>query len=595
MWPGASPSSLANGAAGLTIAALVIAGLYFGSPIFIPFVLAGVLSFILQPLVRWLHRRYVPRTAAVLGVVLATTLAIGLLVSFIAREASFLAAELPKYESNLREKAKDATDALQRVGIWYNVSRLYERLESDVTVQKEAAPLKVEVQQNELRPFVAILEYVKLTLIPLTTLALVFIFTVLILLQYYDLRDRVVYLFGPTEIGRTTQAFNEAAHDLSKYFRLQASLNLSFGIVIGVCLWLVGLPNAALWAALAALSRFVPYIGGVIAAAGPLLMAAAVDPTWATVLTVGAIILVAEMFVGYVVEPLLFGTKTRMSPLAVVTAAVFWTTLWGPIGLILALPITLAVIVFGEHVPRLRFLQVLFGNNPTLSDSQRLYHLLLANHPARAFEDLSRYIAEKKSLFDYMDQVFIPAMALASKDVNNGILKHSQREELKQAIVEFAELFKETVKMRATERDSPSAPLKEDWKILLISARGAFDQAIVELTSVLLREESCLNVTASSLGGLTGIAQSAANENAVDYFAIATTGSVTDSQLNLLLRRAKRDLVPLQIAVLRGCVGDKSDNTSYVKMFHSVKALEKDILQSSTAKPANRDQKSDAS
>ena len=235
MWPGSSPTSLVNGAAGMTIIALVIAALHFADDFLIPLALAGFLSFILQPLVQWLDDRRWPRPMAVLSVVVVTTILLSLASLFLAREVSNLAAELPRYETNLREKARAAADALQSVGVWHKAAKVLERVEGELKTQPtEAAPLKVEVRQD-LRPLAALLDLVHLSLSPLATVGLVFLFTVFILLQYHDLRDRIVRLMGPGEIGRSTQALNEAALDLAHFFRLQASLNLSFGIIVRNC------------------------------------------------------------------------------------------------------------------------------------------------------------------------------------------------------------------------------------------------------------------------------------------------------------------------------------------------------------------------
>jgi predicted PurR-regulated permease PerM len=582
MWPGASPASLTNGAAGMTVIALVIAALYFGASLFIPLALAGLLSFILQPLVRWLHRRWIPRAIAVLSVVLATTFLLGLAVSFLAREATFLAGQLPQYESNLQNKAKAASESLQNVGIFYNATRFFQRVETELKSPNETQPLKVEVTQEEFRSLATLLAYAKLTLSPLATLGLTFLFTIFILLQYYDLRDRLVYLFGPTEIGRTTQAFNEAALDLSKFFRLQAGLNLCFGIVVGIALWIVGLPNPALWGALAGVSRFVPYIGGIVAAAGPILMAAAVDPGWTMVFAAAIVILAAEVLVGYAVEPFLFGAKTRMSPLAVLTAAAFWTTIWGPVGLILALPITLAIVVFGEHVPRLAFIRVLFGNNPALSAAQRLYHLLLAGHTATASEEVIRHVAAKKPVTEYLDEVFIPAMSIATRDLNNGVFRRDQLEGLKQTTKEFVEQFKEVAEMHAASPGASATPAIPRGNVLVVAGRGTFDQAVADLTTFVLQQSDQISVSCTSLGGLTGISSAAAKsgEAAIRYLVISTVGGVTESQIELLCRRAERDLHPEQIAILHppGHHLDLPTENFSGRIFSSSKELRNDIL-----------------
>jgi predicted PurR-regulated permease PerM len=235
MWPGSSPSSLINGAAGLTIFALVIAGLYLTRDIMIPLVAAGFLSFLLQPLVQWLVDWRLPRALAVTLIVLSSFVVLGTIGTFLATEVSALADELPRYESNLRLKARDAAEQLHGVGVWTNAANVLKRIEGELAQPStKTEPLKVEVQSGSSSPFATLIRYAELSLKPLTTIGLMFLFTVFILLQYHDIRDRVVRLMGETEIGRSTQALNEAALDLSHFFRLQAALNVSFGLAIGV-------------------------------------------------------------------------------------------------------------------------------------------------------------------------------------------------------------------------------------------------------------------------------------------------------------------------------------------------------------------------
>ncbi len=581
MWPGSTPSSVVNAAASLTIMAIIIAALYLGAHILIPLALAGVLSFLLQPLVRWVRARLLPRTLAVLSVVMVTTFFIGLAGSFLAREVSYLVGDLPKYESNLRDKAKAASNALQSVGIWSNAFQMFERMETDFKTAKDAPPLKVEIKQEDLRSLTTLLAYAKLTLAPLATLGLTFLFTIFILLQYNDLRDRVVFLFGPSEIGRTTQAFNEAAHDLSKFFRLQAGLNLSFGIVVGLALWLIGLPNPVLWGALAAVSRFVPYVGGIVAAVGPILIAASVDPGWGMVITTAVVIILAEVLVGYAVEPLLFGTHTPMSPLAVLAAASFWTTVWGPVGLILAVPITLAIVVFGEHVPRLAFLRVLFGNTPTLSEAQRLYHQLLAGNASVAIEDAGEATKDRQSVIAYAENVFLPAMAIASRDLRHGVFRDEQLAELKRTTKEFVEQFKEIAEDHFLHEVQGVDAAAEDCRVVVVGGRGPFDQAAAELSAFVISDPKSNLVSCTALGGLTGIASAAApDEGAVRYLVIVTAGGVTDAQLDLLSRRALRDLRPERIGILIADHVSPKEARAEIKKpkFHSLKALRADVL-----------------
>ena len=453
---------------------------------------------------------------------------------------------------------------------------------SSKTQPTEAAPLKVEVQKEETRPLASLLAYVHFSLAPLATAGLMFLFTVFILLQYHDLRDRIVRLMGPSEIGRSTQALNEAALDLAHFFRLQAGLNLSFGIVVGIVLWQIGLPNPALWGALAAVSRFIPYVGGAVAAVGPVLVAASVDPGWGMLIATAAAIAVAEFTVGQIIEPLLFGTKTRLSPLAVLLAAAFWTTLWGPVGLILALPLTLGLVVFGEHLPHLSFLRVVLGNNPALTAEQRLYHLLLAGDASEAAEEAAKFLKER-SLEDYLDEVAIPALSIAAKDSNKQILRHEQLIELKATTGEFVELCKDMIDMRRDENVQPQPKVRSiEGSVVVLPARGTFDQAAGELFVLSLRGAGIQTATCASPGGLTGISAAAdQRRGSINYVAIVTVGTATPTQLDLLKRRALRDLCPnrLGLFISDGSPKQQKSGVASTERLSSLKSMLRDIAK----------------
>jgi predicted PurR-regulated permease PerM len=194
---------------------------------------------------------------------------------------------------------------------------------------------------------------------PLATLAIVFVVAVFILIQRDDLRDRIVRLFGTRDLHRTTLAMDDAARRLSRYFLVQLGINACFGLVVAIGLYFIGLPSPLLWGTIAALMRFVPYIGSYVAAGAPILLAAAVEPGWSKALWVGALFLVTEPIIGQLVEPMLYGRSTGLSPLSVVISAIFWGWLWGPVGLIISTPLTLCFVVLGRHVEQFEFLNVL--------------------------------------------------------------------------------------------------------------------------------------------------------------------------------------------------------------------------------------------
>ena len=561
MWAGPPAANIVNTTAGLIVAALVIAALSLGRDFLIPFTLAGLFSFALQPAVRWLDDHKLPRPAAVVLVVLSLLAATGTVGTFLALEVSAFAEELPRYETNLRSKIREVTSRFEGAGIWQTASRVLRNVEAEIKEPPQSGnPVKVEVQNEHSSPFAAFLTYLQLSILPLTSAGLALLFTVFILLQYHDLRDRIVRVMGLAEIGRSTQALNDAALELSHFFRLQAGLNLSFGVVIGISLWAIGIPNAALWGALAAILRFVPYIGGVLSAVLPLALAAAVEPGWTKLLLTAALFGVAEFVTAQVIEPLLFGSKTRLSPLAVLLSAAFWTSIWGPVGLLLAMPITLSLVVFADRVPLLSYIGVLLGNTPALGSDQRLYHLLLAEDAASAVEDMEEWLGKDRPLIDYLDEVAIPALSIATKDTARDVLRPDQLDKLKQAADEFVELAEDLVEQRLQEQKKNAVaerPLSKGAerpfsKALIIPARGAFDQAAGKLVALAGRLEARVDVTLA-VGGLMGINATLQDRDIEDfnYAAIVSVGEATPSQLRLLIRRLSRTL-SVPIGVLMG-------------------------------------------
>jgi hypothetical protein len=268
--------------------------------------------------------------------------------------------------------------------------------------------------------------------------------------------------------------------------------------------------------------------------------------------------------------------------LAVLLAAAFWTGVWGPVGLILALPLTLSIVVFGEHLPPLAFLRIILGNEPALTADQRLYHLLLAGDASQAAEEASDWV-EKSSLIDYLDQVAIPALAIAARDNNGGILRAEQLEELKGTTSEFVDLFQDRVELQR-ERKPDEQPADARRTIaLVLPGRGAFDQAASELFCLAAAERQ-INATAASAGGLTGIGafREDHKNTGIDYLAIISVGGVTVTQLNLLIRRAIRDLEPSNVGIFFGkgaaaALLAQAEPAAIVRAFQDIKDLRRDI------------------
>jgi hypothetical protein len=308
-------------------------------------------------------------------------------------------------------------------------------------------------------------------------------------------------------------------------------------------------------------------------------MAASVEPGWAKLIQTGIMLAVAEFVTGQLVEPLLYGAKTRLSPLAVLLSAAFWTAIWGPAGLILAVPLTLGLVVFGEHIPHLSFLRLLLGNEPALSAEQRLYHLLLAGDEAQAAEEASKKI-EETSVIKYLDEVCFPALAIAARDTTRGILRREQLTELTQTGEEFSELCEEIIRSgahevgQATEGRVPA--------VHIIPGRGPFDQIAAKLGAAALRQSTAMNVTTSESSGLTAISAyvaSSPNEQ-IDYAALVSVGGITSTQSALLVRKLLRELRPKAAGLLR--VGSQTGNQQVpppesFRTFGLVAELEDDI------------------
>jgi predicted PurR-regulated permease PerM len=278
MWPGSPSTSVVNGAAGLIIVAFVILGLYGGRDLLIPLALAGILSFILFPVVRRLTNWGIPQGLAVTLVVTALIAAVLGGVTFAGSQVAQLLEEVPRHETNLREKARYVHSFVGGSGIWSRAVETLRNVEQEVhDPETESKPLKIETPD---RPLSVLLEYTRSTVPSIATAGLSLIMTIFMLLQYGELRDRVVRLMGIAEIGRSTQALNEAGYDVAHFLLLQTGLNVSFGVFIATALWLIGVPSPGLWGAVAALMRFVPYGGSALAGIFPIALAAMVDPGW---------------------------------------------------------------------------------------------------------------------------------------------------------------------------------------------------------------------------------------------------------------------------------------------------------------------------
>lgn len=433
-----SSSSEVRSAALLLSGAIVITGLYVGREVLLPLVFAILLSFVLTPALLFLRRLKVPRVLDVTIVVasaLALIFALGWLVS---QQATQLAKDLPRYQHVLADKIAALRKSAAASPVFEKAADAMRGLERQLTepeVDPAAGtalnpaaegrgpdkPIPVEVREPEPKPWELYQRIAGTVLPPLATAGIVILFVIFILLQREDLRDRAIRLLGASDMQRATSGMNDAAERLSKYFLSQILINSAYGVFIALGLWLIGVPSPIVWGILAMLMRFVPYVGPFIAAAFPLLLAAAVAPGWTTFLLTFGLYLISETLMGQVVEPLVYGHGTGLSPIAVVASAVFWTWLWGPLGLLLAMPLTVCLVVLGRHVEGLNFFEVLLGNKPALTPQQSFYRRALAGDSAEATYEAELCLKEQP-LATYLDNVVLKGLQLVERDYERGAL-----------------------------------------------------------------------------------------------------------------------------------------------------------------------------
>ncbi len=464
--------------------ALIIAALYVGRDVIVPLVLAVLLAFVLAPVVSALRRAFVPQALAVVLAVLISASGIFGLGLLMARQAGGLASSLPLYRDNLRQKLEglhlsewmaEAQTALESLRGMMSGSAA-----RDVAV---AAPPVMAAPEAAMTPLELLREVAGPVLGPLATAGMVVLFAIFVMIYRVDLRDRVIRLAGARDLHRTTVALNDAARRLSRLYLAQLGLNAMLGVIVGVALWSLGLPAPALWGFLAGLMRFVPFLGSIIAVVPPVLLAAAIDPGWSTAIWVLALIMLGEAFMGQVVEPMVFGKSTGLAPVAVLVATVFWTFIWGPIGLLLATPLTVCLVVLGRHVPRFAFLDIILGDRPSLRPEESFYQRVLENDAAGLRDQARLAMRRAPSVTAYLDGTALPALVMADKDWSREVL---EPERLEQVRGQFSGL------LAWLEHEGEAPPLPGAAPLCLcIPGRGRLDDLSAAMTARALEAEGC--------------------------------------------------------------------------------------------------------
>lgn len=523
-----APEEPTSRLAGVALFAATIAVLYFARDVLIPLALAILLSFLLAPAVSLLRHIRVPRVVAVLLVVLTAFLIIGGIGFVVSNQIYSLALKLPDYRVNIQHKI-----ASIRSPVGMMMRRVVEDFSSQISSttatttalgpaasqkpsdvkgrngqhpapaagpgaqddrattfgrQSDANAMPVRIVDSA-SSWRLVWSVVGPIIEPIGRMLIVIVLVIFMLMQQQDLQDRLIRLVGQSRVRVTTDAMDDAARRVSRYLLTQVVVNTSYGVLLGLGLRIIGVPNALLWGVLVGVMRFLPYIGTWLAASLPILLSMAVFDGWTRPLMTFGLFLAIDLIIANVIEPLVYGARTGISSLAVLLAAIFWTWLWGPLGLVLSTPMTVCLAVIGRNVPQLEFLHILLGDDSALSPEVQLYQRLLAADTMEASEVAADYLKER-SLLEVYDTVLIPALALVEADCHRGALDagrqqfiHDAAEELIQELSDDSDRLKKPASDE--EEKGPAVPIK----VVCLAAHSWADELCAFMTSEILRKE----------------------------------------------------------------------------------------------------------
>jgi len=515
-----------SGIRNIAILFAVVAVLFLAKDLLIPLAFAITLSMILAPFVAWLQKLRLGRVPAALLVVVVATASVGAISWVIFNDLVQVAIELPGYQENINKKIQalnaPGKSAFGRAAD--SVQELRKQIASAPPPVPPAAdapsapkgrrvapnpanhPLAVQIVEEPGNELQYVANLAKPFLRPLAVFGMVLIFSLYLLIEHNDLRNRLFRLVGLQQLNLMTQALNDATQRVSRYLMLQLLVNACFGALFGTGLYLIGLPYAALWGAVAAILRLVPYVGSLVAAALPLVLSLAVFDSWAPLLAVFLLFAILELVTGNFVEPWLYGVHTGVSSLALLLATVFWAALWGPPGLILSTPLTVCVLVLGRYVPQFSFLHVLLGDEAPLEAEALIYQRLLDMDEQEARAVADRYLKEH-TLAQLYDSVLIPALTMAEHDRHKGALDAVREEFLFLSMKEMlAELPDDSLKTAAANAEAaeellrtasvaePAKAPKPEWpagRVICIPANDEADEIGASMLSQLLELGGC--------------------------------------------------------------------------------------------------------
>ncbi|HSE84006.1 MAG TPA: AI-2E family transporter [Thermodesulfobacteriota bacterium] len=528
---------------------LVVAILYFAKEILIPLALSVLLSFLLSPIVRQLQRLGLSRIPAVLITTFLSFAIIGVLVFTVSSQVLNLARNLPKYESNIEAKIHSlrGSGSIDLKETSETVKKLTEEL-SKSEIGESASPNipKVEIVEPPPSAVQVLRDFAGPLFKPLGVAAVVILFVIFMLLKREDLRDRVIRLIGTERLNVTTQAMDDAASRVSRYLLMQSIINGTQGLLVGTGLYFIGLPNAALWGVLSAVLRFIPYIGPWLGAGMPIILSLAVFDNWTYPLLTVLLFVVLELITNNILEPWLYGAHTGISSFALIIAAVFWTWLWGSIGLLLSTPLTVCLVVMGKYISQLEFISILLSDEPVLEPESRFYQRLLAMDSQEADNLIDDYLKERP-LIEVCDTIIVPALGLAEQDRHLGRLDEDRRRYIVDHIKELIDDLFEEGKWGSTS-EQPDSTKSHDVSILCLPAYDEADEVTAMLFAELLQMKG-LKAEFVSVKALKGEMMDLVKERRADLVCISALPPSTVRQARYLCKRLRSRFPDLPILV----------------------------------------------
>jgi len=477
------------------IGAMVILALYFGRDVLIPAAVSVLFAFILNPVVSWL-RRLLPLPLAVTLAMIGAMVCFGVLAVLATSQLAEVAGSLAGYQTNLHQKIQDVRQLSEGAGPLSRFLAMTASLAQDLSPEAGPATPTLRVQSSDSN-LASIATFVAPLLHPLLSVGIVIILALFILLDRDRLSDKFVRLFG-ADVHATSQAVGDAAVRIGRVLSLQLLTNFGFAVLVGAGLFALGMPNALLWGLLAGALRFVPYVGAILGALLPTLIALAVMPGWLQPLLVLGIIVALDILIGQLVEPLLFGESTGVTPLALILSAIFWGTLWGPVGLLLSTPLTICLLVLGTHVPPLQFLRVLLGDEPALAPHQQIYRRLIRGAVVDAAAVAQKEI-EEKGLERGLDDSLGRMVVLAEEDRELQRLNAKQTATIVDGSDEVLDLLAAHIAGGNGRRESAADPATEPTEAAntktscsvlfhCVGGRGEVDDAAAAVIAFALRQ-----------------------------------------------------------------------------------------------------------